>query len=515
MVFKSTRTDKKETTKSTDLLQEIKIDHVEIDMCNLNPYSSSVIRLRDFMNGIIKVNSSSKSNVLFGEIVYHSKVLPVSIKIFSDVKHNESIKYEANMYKYITDEIIEKSYSPNFASFVGFGCCNYDSIKNLVEKHDTNINTVQHNIDLCLLMTEKVGNGAQFGLPNKNNDVKSLRDYLKMFRKGKIDQNDFRKIMFQIIYSLEVMERLKIIHADVHSHNILVCDFETEISLCYVIDKVSYSIKTRYVPYIFDWDFSYTEKLGINSNLDNFTIDFFPYVDIYRLFNDMRMHKVNIDFIQDYTNNQIIMDKELSNVEPLSEKSYKYIYNKESYFSNTKGIDYEWVLSEKEIQRLNSEGRYIISSFMANEPISIGYITTVKNVGHSVIFSVPEYVHTITKEQKNKLYSIHKSNYGGFISDTYPLWLMTGKELQKVVPNFYQEIYPTTIKKIMFTIITVENDNGNQDIIYLFNPHPGVITSTDDTLLTPLEVINKYFSGFIKERDDCDIDFLYALPENV
>lgn len=238
------------------------------------------------------------------------------------------MKYEARLYQYITDNILKPMYSPNFIPFVAFGCCEpkkedievkYNTI---VEKIKTEMKSVMNSnlqpliisklkrfnewieqssinennkiyvirakmstlrdlkllqltpvIDYlkqmellfvkeppkCFLITERAGNGMQFGL-SKMYKVQTLDELYEH-----LSNRDKYAIVFQIVYSLAVMGQFFIVHNDLHVGNILVVDYEQNITLKFIVDNKTFVVATRYVPYIFDWDNGYTPDLGDNS----------------------------------------------------------------------------------------------------------------------------------------------------------------------------------------------------------------------------------------------------------
>ena len=249
-------------------LNELADEKIEINVCNIN-LNSSPIKMIDIQN-LTKV-SSSPSDIQFATLVAQLAkgrfVLPVSIKLFIDDPKDIDIlglKYEALVYQFIMTNIIETKISPNFVSFVAYGCCPDSK---------------------CYLMTEKVGSGIQFG-KDEHFPVDTLRRlYSKLSLKEKY------QVLFQVIYSLEAMARLKIMHNDLHDANILVMKLDERITLQYIVDSRTFVIKTKYIPYIYDWDLGFIKELGNNSKIDNFWVNeinvdnsFNPIRDTYTLF---------------------------------------------------------------------------------------------------------------------------------------------------------------------------------------------------------------------------------------
>jgi hypothetical protein len=269
---------------------------------------------RDFK--LLEKKSSSDSQSFFGDIkirIDDSKyTIPVALKMFLHLKgfplnvqksiltNFESLQYEAEVYKFIFDNIIAKNYSPNFISYIGYGCCSYDNVNEfirsdplkqaigfLIETIDKKTGTVNNfNLEnkICMLITEKAGIGKQFKTEDATN-VDSLYYFWK-----EISYNSKLKILFQIIYSVACMNLFRINHNDFHTENILVAKFKNPILLSFNVEGEIFQFETRYIPYLFDWDFAYTSLLGrentkiIEFNDINIFHNFHPCKDLYTLF---------------------------------------------------------------------------------------------------------------------------------------------------------------------------------------------------------------------------------------
>ena len=210
----------------------------------------------------------------------------------------ESLQYEAKMYKFIFENIIKPNYSPNFISYISYGCCTLDSlvssyisntdieksIKNLlgnIGRRDIEFNPEKNKI--CMLITEKAGNGSQFETKNST-DIDNLDNFW-----SDLDKKSKLQVMFQIIYSVACMNLFRINHNDFHTGNILVAEFEKPISLSFEVKGQIFAFETYYIPYLFDWDFSYSSLLGKNPKIlktshMNIFHDFHPCKDLYTLF---------------------------------------------------------------------------------------------------------------------------------------------------------------------------------------------------------------------------------------
>ena len=250
-------------------INELAEHKAEINVCTVNK-NSSPVKLIDVKNMANK-KSASPADIqyatLVAELIKGRFELPITIKVFIENIVDPDIvglHYETDMYKFVMKNILEPRYSPNFVSFVASGCCSGSR---------------------CYLMTEKVGSGLQFG-KNKLFPVKSLSELYPVLK-----LKEKYQILFQVIYSLEVMAKFKMTHNDLHANNILVMILDEAVVLQYTVDTKTFTVKTKFIPYIFDWDHGFVEFLGPNGKIDSsfsndFNVDnsFDSIRDIYTLF---------------------------------------------------------------------------------------------------------------------------------------------------------------------------------------------------------------------------------------
>jgi serine/threonine protein kinase len=146
--------------------------------------------------------------------------------------------------------------------------------------------------------------------------------------------------MFQIYNALEVMHRFRINHNDLHPGNILVMELPEKVSLGFEVDNVFYKIRTKYIPYIFDWDLGYCELLGDNPKISgykfiDFSNQYTPRRDLYillcYLYNNEKYLGLRSGFV-DLDLFPIVMDKEQQKSIPITPdqvniiRSYRPVY---------------------------------------------------------------------------------------------------------------------------------------------------------------------------------------------
>lgn len=209
------------------------------------------------------------------------------------------LEYEVEMYALIRNILFRKE-SPNFIAYIGSGVCSLNKIQRvflpqwkeqwegflnlfnsyLVEKD--NFSDLKVNI----LLTRVPPNSTSFYEWAHMNilNVPVTAEAL----------NEYRCIMFQIVYTLAVLQKHHITHNDLHARNIIISQLPTPVTLTYTIEKEykvkKYRIVTRNIVYIFDWDNAYAEELGDNPSLSESFCNLYkicnrfdPYSDLYTI----------------------------------------------------------------------------------------------------------------------------------------------------------------------------------------------------------------------------------------
>lgn len=225
---------------------------------------------------IIEKKSATPTQIIFGELSNNS---PIAVKTYVSIPKYSyytgnllyyyiqtlSLEYEAKMYTLI-NKIVENLYSPNFLTLKGVETCNFDGVSKLlgVNKYDLAKQFYLYKIlpvddilklNISMIITERPEVSLSFD----------------KFMQKDIGILDYKYVIFQIIYSIEVMIRSQIQHNDLHLENILVEVLNKPKNMIFKIDDNEfYYIKTRYVPKIFDWDSSYSPLIGDNFELKKY-----------------------------------------------------------------------------------------------------------------------------------------------------------------------------------------------------------------------------------------------------
>lgn len=247
---------------SQQFIANLEQENAVIDVCDLNN-NSSVVQLinTDYIEKLSASASTVQYSTMIANLIKGRFELPVTIKLFFDYKTRSigSLFYEYVMYKLLTEEVINKKMCPNFVPLIAFGCCK--------EFEETPLS--------CFLITEKVGNGMNFQRPY----VYPFQTIGWCYRNMNLREK--QEVLFQIVYSLAILELFQINHNDLHDENVLVTIMDKPVVLKYVCGKQTFTIKTRFIPYLFDWDNSYVDVLGPNP-IGNDTYN--PHSDAYTLF---------------------------------------------------------------------------------------------------------------------------------------------------------------------------------------------------------------------------------------
>ena len=187
------------------------------------------------------------------------------------------LEYETAIYSRIIKKIIDNNYSPNFVEFVDFKTYNLEEFINMVDQSTytpkqklynfiKTINGLQE-ITCCLnynisddLYTRIISNfNVKCLITKEPINIVTIRD---LFTNYELREDEFCKVIFQLIYSLTLMDIIKLQHNDLHMGNILIERLDKPVDLYYIIDdNEKFKIKTNYVVRIFDWDSSYIETV--------------------------------------------------------------------------------------------------------------------------------------------------------------------------------------------------------------------------------------------------------------
>lgn len=228
-------------------LKDVKNNNIRFDICKIRERKGGYIGLVELAD--FKKDSASVSQIQFGKLVNlaTNNSSLISMKIFVRNQDNIGLEYEASMYEYITEEIIAKNLSPNFIGLLAYGKCVSD-----------------HGDLIGITLTEKATDCTYFGIKDECNIV-SFQDFARQYYPANITIDQaINECLFQTVYALELLYRLKVNHNDLHSYNVLIAILPEPVDLYFNIGDKYYHIHAKYIPKIFDWDRAYGEAIGEN-----------------------------------------------------------------------------------------------------------------------------------------------------------------------------------------------------------------------------------------------------------
>lgn len=114
------------------------------------------------------------------------------------------------------------------------------------------------NIDVVFVVTKRV-----LGVQNK------IFDFVTTSRTT--TEEELKEILFQLFFNLYLMQKIKLQHNDLHDGNILIETLPKRKKILYVVDGTKYTVTTKYLLRIYDWDLAYVDDsfYGVNSRIDD------------------------------------------------------------------------------------------------------------------------------------------------------------------------------------------------------------------------------------------------------
>lgn len=270
-----------------EIIRRIHSDEIKVNVCDLNK------GLLNKFTGLEEAGSSP-TGITFSKLLFSTvsrKKISVIAKIFFDVREGDSnigkskkreiegVYYEGLVYKIIND-ILANNYSPNFIGSFGFGICDFNEVlKSFDRKTKKKIWDKFHELYYTDKPPTKMGIILNPAVPNPV-DLAFVYDELT--------DNERMAVIFQVVFSLSVMSKYRLMHNDLHYGNFLLSKSEPVKDYIYIADeKNMYRITTNKIPYIFDWDLSYSDLYGKNKKLDNRECLAYGWCNLYREKHDL------------------------------------------------------------------------------------------------------------------------------------------------------------------------------------------------------------------------------------
>ena len=285
---------------------------------------------------------------------------------------SRGLEYEVNVYKYITQPLLDLKICPNFVTYIHSSLtCEYAEILDMlldtltnsgdVLRAETVINNLNKNISYMSNNMRKtpainlVEDSVDFissidslelntGLivydyPDReyryslllleNTKGETLSKWLSKKKYTPTFETELWNIIFQITAACYAMSLSKMTHNDLHAGNIFIQDLDVTTDFLYNINDIPILIRTKYKVLIFDFDRSYVKKLGENQILSSEICsetsqcnEFIENKDIVKIFCYITKILETTDLLDLLTTNPVIQD------------ILKHVYN----FKNKKGI---------------------------------------------------------------------------------------------------------------------------------------------------------------------------------
>jgi hypothetical protein len=259
-----------------DIAQKVYDKELVIDICDINSYICTNQKIYEDRKGVSKAIIASLDMYDIKSMTDVECILKISSSTRKTSRYNYqddvlecSLLYEAQVYITFINSLISNKVSPHFLPYVGFGHCSLnDELTNSILGVDS-----EHVRDI--LDSKHASRGFRYisyidilVLPKVNKDTRTL---FELFSSKSLSADDFKSIVFQVLYTLETMNRIGLTHNDIHLENIFVTKFSEPVSTVYeMMDGTRYMIKSQYSAIIYDWDFAYSEYVGNNPLIVDF-----------------------------------------------------------------------------------------------------------------------------------------------------------------------------------------------------------------------------------------------------
>ena len=256
------------TTERIKDFSSIKNNFNTFDIIQKSSASDTIV-----FSAFLDYNNTKNMNIVRHDKNFFNR--KIFFKIFpSDVKYIESLITERDIYMELY-KLVKYNVTPNIlCKIVSAELFNFET--NFVDKLNEplklkfkkQITSITAKLDLNsnyfkwdkthIIMTQPGGTSFKdsfSGLTKKNKE----------------------KVLFQVLYTLYVFEKLEISHGDLHHGNIFIIEVP-EMELCYLIDGEKYIFTTTYIVKIYDFDHSiickdtnikYNKKNVKIQNIDN------------------------------------------------------------------------------------------------------------------------------------------------------------------------------------------------------------------------------------------------------
>lgn len=470
-----------------EILKKVTTGQLSLNVCKVFPYLHNT--------NILKKDSASPSEIMFGKLVIDSMKLntEVSLKIFLDINSSnpnyqqdiQGIKYEARVYGDIINAILVKNQSPNFIGLLGYGECNYfqtnkddkkfNQLKGDLYKKASKWGLEDYQDEKGGSMSNQLSKEKKLGILITNKPKGELFTLTELYERN-ISHKSKIIILFQIIYSLAVMQQYRLVHNDLHPGNILVSVLDQEVEYVYVYKGKVFKIKTRYIPYLFDWDLAYSDFLGDNPKIEsdyfckdmNICNRFSKKMDIYILLCYLKnfSNTTNIDDI----GKGLVFNVSFGKIQYVRKTSKPYYVKYNRVIYRMPRQEFRTVFGQSVMDKigdkLNADDPVVMFSIINNN-----HIMFYSRVNQLADYVNKEDIWFMQEDQMNRL-----KRYKPYVNNIYK---MGRKQLHEVFGPKIFNAFPG-LSSLMFKIV-------DKDKIQLYNKHYCRPTGFSKHILTPKE----------------------------
>lgn len=286
----SVYSDNQHTDYRMKLFNALRSGDITLTPCNL----SNLIEI----SKVIPKTSSSNSSIVFGKLKYVKKYQlqdyndDILIKfsfVSNKLQFDNSLQVEIKIYEKVT-ELVKNRACPHFITYLGaFQCTNffnkfadmYPLLPGWTSYGDVWVNTQNETsyikpikapefYDDLLSQMNGIAKSDSYSVYNLNEaNVLILEQGKGNVLYDALGYNDLKGtelagIIFQVLFTLSVMNKHGIQHNDLHIGNIFIQDIDTSVKFRYTIlqdsnqdsdsETVTYEIKSRFMVKLFDFD---------------------------------------------------------------------------------------------------------------------------------------------------------------------------------------------------------------------------------------------------------------------
>lgn len=237
----------------------------KLEMLKISKIKESIL----FIDSYLDIMEIFNANVKAAKVVDEKIVKKIDIDLY------KGLKYEKCVYSFITENIIKPgNISPNFIPLIAAKSCPlgfmipFFKIGNKDDSKGLSQEKVYFFRELAGIVPGIKLNFMITGTTIDSTRLKSLEDMMPFFE---INLEAFEPVLFQVVYSLAVMEFFGIVHNDLHFGNIMIQELTDKVCMRFKIGTKTVDICTQYIVKFFDWDRGYIRDLGDNLVLQRFS----------------------------------------------------------------------------------------------------------------------------------------------------------------------------------------------------------------------------------------------------